>query len=230
MRLFFLFFVLLSCTDESSTYYPLDKIKSWSYSVEIIPEVEKKVLYKKTNLSLGKKKIKISGESKNLFPVIREDGTTFFYEISKKGINRYGMKFLKDPQIKFEKNKRIVLPHPLKENKEWDVESKTYLILRRYPYYDYRATTEFKLNYKVVSLNESINTPNGKFNECILIRGEGNTKFIDNEIGSIDIKIVSEEWYSKKIGLVKMVRIEKTDTDLFGTTKMVQLLESFQKK
>ena len=102
--------------------------------------------------------------------------------------------------------------------------------MRRYPYYDYRATTDFKLNYKVVSLNESVITPNGEFKECLLIRGEGSTKFIDNEIGSIDIKIISEEWYSKNIGLVKMVRIEETDTDLFGTTKMVQLLEHFHSK
>ena len=51
----------------------------------------------------------------------------------------------------------------------------------------------------------------------------------DREIGSIGIKISSKEWYSKKIGLIKMERIEETDTDLFGTTKMVQLLESYQK-
>ncbi len=229
MRLFLLFFLLLSCSEDSSTYYPLDKIKSWSYSVEIIPEVEKKVLYKKTNLSIGEKKIKISGKSKSLFPVIREDGTTFFYDITDKGIYRNGVKFLKDTEMRIEKEKRIVLPYPLKKNKQWEVESKTYLILRRYPYYDYRATSDFRLNYKILSFSESVNTPLGKFQECLLIRGEGQAKFIDSEIGSINIKIISEEWYSKNVGLVKMVRIEETDSDLFGTTKMVQLLENIQK-
>ena len=34
----------------------------------------------------------------------------------------------------------------------------------------------------------------------------------------------------KKVGLVKMVREEKTDTDLFGTTKMIQILESYTKR
>ena len=63
-----------------------------------------------------------------------------------------------------------------------------------------------------------------------MIKGEGKTNFIgDSEIGSIGIKITSEEWYSKKVGLIKMIREEKTDTDLFGTTKMIQILKVMQK-
>ena len=38
----------------------------------------------------------------------------------------------------------------------------------------------------------------------ILIEGLGETNFIgDSEIGSIGIKIISKEWYSKKVGLIK---------------------------
>ena len=38
-----------------------------------------------------------------------------------------------------------------------------------------------------------------------MIKGEGQTNFIgDSEIGSIGIKITSEEWYSKKVGLIKI--------------------------
>ena len=138
-------------------------------------------------------------------------------------------KFLKEKKITAE-TKRMVLPVPLTLDKTWNVDSETYLILRKYPYYDYRATTNFKLNYKVASMKETVNTPSGTFKDCILIIGNGETNFIgNNEIGSIGIKIYSKEWYSKAIGLIKMERIEETDTDLFGTTKMVQLLESYQK-
>ena len=109
-------------------------------------------------------------------------------------------------------------------------QGKSYLILKRYPYYDYRATTNFMIDYEIISTNEIISTPTGKFRNCILIRGIGNTKFIgDSEIGSIDINILSEEWYAKGIGLIKSVRIEETDSDLFGTTKMTQVLEGYKK-
>ena len=229
MRFLVLILFITSCTENSSQYFPLDKIKTWSYSVEIIPEVEDKALYKKTHLSMGEQKVSLNEEKKKLFPILRENGTTLYYEFLDDGIYRVGKKFLKEKTITSE-NKRMVLPFPLTLGKTWDVNSETYLILRKYPYYDYRATTNFKLKYKVASMKETVSTPSGTFKDCVLIIGNAETNFIgNNEIGSIGIKIYSKEWYSKAIGLIKMERIEETDTDLFGTTKMVQLLESYQK-
>ena len=230
MKFFLLFFLLISCSEKNSNYFPLDKIKSWTYAVEIIPEVESKILYKKTNTSIGEKKIKIQNQEKKIFPILREDGTTFFYEITDKGIFRKGVRYLKNKEINFEDN-RLVLPSSIKLDEMWSNDSKTFLILRRYPYYDYKATTNFKINYKIMSLNETVKTPSGVFNDCIIIKGEGQTNFIgDSEIGSIGIKITSEEWYSKKVGLIKMIREEQTDTDLFGTTRMIQLFENYKKR
>ena len=178
---------------------------------------------------MGEKKVIFGEENKSLFPILREDGTTLYYEFLDDGVYRVGKKFLKEENVKTEK-KRMVLPIPLSLDKTWDVDSETYLILRKYPYYDYRATTNFKLNYRVESMQETVSTPSGTFKDCILVVGSGKTNFIgDSEIGSISINISSKEWYSKKIGLIKMERVEETDTDLFGTTKMVQLLESYKK-
>ena len=230
MKFILFLFLLVSCSEKQSDFFPLDKIRSWTYGVEIVPEVENKIFYKKTNNSIWKKKIKIGKNEKVVFPVLREDGTTFFYEVTEKGVIRQGVRYLKDKEINFD-DSRLVLPSSIKINKVWSNDSKTFLILRRYPYYDYKATTNFKINYKVMSLNETVKTPSGIFKDCLMIKGEGESNFIgDTEIGSIGIKITSEEWYSKKVGLVKMVREEKTDTDLFGTTKMIQLLENYKKR
>ena len=227
MKFFLFLLILISCSEKQSNYFPLNNINSWTYSVEIIPEVENRILYKKTNTAIGKKKIIIDNKEKKIFPILREDGTTFFYEITDQGIYRKGVKYLKNNKINLDDG-RIVLPSDIKVNKTWSNDSKTFLILRRYPYYDYKATTNFKIDYKIVSLKETVKTPSGIFKDCILIKGEGQTNFIgDSEIGSIGIKITSEEWYSKRVGLVKMVREEKTDTDLFGTTRMIQLLEDY---
>lgn len=227
MKFFLFLLFLISCSEKQSNYFPLDNINSWTYSVEIIPEVENRILYKKTNTAIGKKKIIIDNKEKKIFPILREDGTTFFYEITDQGIYRKGVKYLKNNKINLDDD-RIVLPSDIKVNKTWSNDSKTFLILRRYPYYDYKATTNFKIDYRILSLKETVKTPSGIFKDCILIKGEGQTNFIgDSEIGSIGIKITSEEWYSKRVGLIKMVREEKTDTDLFGTTRMIQLLEDY---
>ena len=136
---------------------------------------------------------------------------------------------IKEKEINFHENDRLVLPKNLKTGTKWNVDSKTYLILKRYPYYDYRATTDFEINYEVISKNQTISTPLGKFKECLYLKGTGNTKFIgDSEIGAIEINITSEEWYAKGVGLIKIIRTEKTNSDLFGTTKMVQTLESYE--
>ena len=198
--------------------------------MEIIPEVENKIFYKKTNSSIGKKKIKVQNKEKILFPVLREDGSILYYEITDQGIFRKGIRYLKNKDMIIDEE-RLVLPSSIKLDQSWSNDSKTFLILRRYPYYDYKATTNFQIDYKIMSLNETVKTPSGIFEDCIMIKGEGQTNFIgDSEIGSIGIKITSMEWYSKKVGLVKMVREEKTDTDLFGTTKMIQILENYNKR
>ena len=229
MKYILFLLVLIGCSENNNSYFPLGKIKSWSYKIEIKPEVEKKTIYKKTNLSLGKTKLEIDGKKESLYPFLREDGSIFFYKLKKDGIFRSGFAFAKDKNINIEKQERMVLPSPIKIGQKWSVDSKTFLILKRYPYYDYRATTNFLIDYEIISTNEIISTPTGKFRNCILIRGTGNTKFIgDSEIGSIAINILSEEWYAKGVGLIKSVRVEKTDSDLFGTTKMTQVLEGFK--
>ena len=229
--LFLSIIILSSCSNEASSYFPFDKIKSWNYTVKILPEVDESIIYKKTNESLGKRVISNDDIDYEVFPILKENGTLLYYQISDSGIYRNGIKFVKDIGIKFEKTKRMVIPANLKIGERWEVESKTYLILKRYPYYDYRATTNFKLNYKIVSMTEDIKTPSGKFKNCLKLEGTGRTSFIgDSEIGSIEIDIMTEEWYAKGVGLVKTVRTEKTDTELFGTTKLVQLLDNYKKK
>ena len=146
-----------------------------------------KELFDQSSDPIGKK-IKIKGINFLIVGVIEEQGESFvggdsfdrqmFIPFNSfKKIYRVGKKFLKEKEITTE-SKRMVLPVPLTLDKTWNVDSETYLILRKYPYYDYRATTNFKLNYKVASMKETVNTPSGTFKDCILIIGNGKTNII----------------------------------------------------
>ena len=220
-----LFFFLNSCKDLNNSYFPLEKNKKWSYEVVITPEIDKPIVYKKINYSIGKTKVK----NEIYFPFLRENGSIYYYKKDKNGIYRNGLSFEKDNAINFHKKERLVLPNPISLGDKWEVDSKTYLILKRYPYYDYRATTNFQIEYEIISKNQTVITPAGKFKNCLFVRGTGKTKFIgDSEIGTIEINISSEEWYAKGIGLIKSLRIEETDADLFGTTEMLQILEDYK--
>ena len=74
-----------------------------------------------------------------------------------------------------------------------------------------------------------VKVPAGKFKNCIKVSGSGNTTFIgDREIGSIKINIRTTDWFAPNVGLIKSIRLEETDTELFGTSKMVQVLDDFR--
>ena len=223
--------LVIGCSEKEYQYFPLSDGKIWNYSIVINPGVEDKLVYKKTNFTLEKQTI-LGREKKNkkqVYPIIREDNSIYYYAKNKNGITREGMQQRGDFPIKYEKDKKYVLKFPLKLGTEWQSVSKTYLILRRYAYFDYRATTNFDLKYKIDSLDESIKVPAGKFDNCIKIIGNGKTTFIgDREIGTIKILVSTIDWYAPNVGLVKSIRKEETDSDLFGTSKMVQVLDDYK--
>ena len=229
--LFLAFLFTSSCSLQNNTYFPLNENMTWNYHIDIIPEIEKKSVYKKISSVLKKQKIINPSTNQEIYvyPLRRENNSIYYYYNSKEGILRFGKQYNSN-NIEFEKKKRYVLKYPIKKGNTWTEESKTFLILRRYPYFDYKATANFQLKNKLISLNETIKVPAGSFKKCIKIVGEGNTTFFgDSEIGTIKIKIKTQEWYAPNIGLVKAVRVEETDTDLFGTTKMVQVLDQYSK-
>ena len=84
MKYILLFFLIIGCSENNNSYFPLEKIKSWTYKVEIQPEVEKKTIYKKVNLSLGKKKIKVDGEKKNSFHYLEKMAPFSIMQLIKK--------------------------------------------------------------------------------------------------------------------------------------------------
>ncbi len=233
-KLFLLITSLLlssSCSFKKVNYFPLNENMTWNYHIDIIPEIEKKSVYKKISSVLKTQKIlnPLTNDEIQVFPVRRENNTIYYYYNSSEGILRAGKQFNSD-KLDFEKEKRYVLKYPIEKGNTWIGESKTFLILRRYPYFDYKATANFQLKNSIISVDEEVKVPAGKFDKCIKVEGIGSTTFFgDSEIGTIKIKIRTKEWYAPNIGLVKAVRIEETDTDLFGTTKMVQVLDEYSK-
>ena len=233
-KLFFLLVLLIlaSCKKDNQKYFPLKNGHIWNYNVVINPGVEDKINYKKINSSIEGTLIKKPGieETIPVHPILREDDSIYYYSKNKNGIFREGIQFKRESPIIFEKNKKYVLKYPIKIGTKWNSVSKTFLIIRRYAYFDYRATTMFDINYEIKSLTETIKVPAGNFKNCVKVVGKGETTFIgDREIGSIKIKIISKEWYAKGVGLIMSERIEETDSDLFGTTKMTQILEDYKK-
>ena len=125
---FLLFFLIFGCSEHNNDYFPLEKIETWNYTVKIQPDVDDTVIYKKTNQSLGKKKISLNNVSHEVYPFLKEDGTILYYQYSDDGIYRNGIKFTKDVNFNLVDKNRMVLPSPIKIGEKWEVDSKTFLI------------------------------------------------------------------------------------------------------
>ena len=80
-------------------YFPLDKIESWTYGGRLFLRLKIKYFTKNKHFH-WRKKIKFQIQKKN-FSVLRENGTTYFYEINSKGVFRKG-KVSKNKEINFE--------------------------------------------------------------------------------------------------------------------------------
>ena len=147
--LFFSLFLVTSCLKDDFDYFPLNNGKIWNYNVTINPGVEDKVIYKKTNFTLNKQNLKIieTNEEKQVYPIIREDNSIYYYSKNEDGIVREGMQHKNNYPILFEDEKKYVLKFPIEIGTNWESISKTFLILRRYAYFDYRATTNFNIKY-----------------------------------------------------------------------------------
>ena len=113
MKYILFLFILIGCSENNHTYFPLGKIKSWSYKIEIEPEVDKKTIYKKTNLSLGKKKLELEGKKGSFYPFLREDGSirkmvssevVLLLQKTKILIRRSEKEWYFQPQLKLGKN------------------------------------------------------------------------------------------------------------------------------
>ena len=222
-------FLAISCGENRTDYFPLKYKKLWAYNIQIIPSEEDKINYKKTNFSLEKQIIERGKTKIDVYPVIRENQTVYYYSKNKDGIFREAVQFKQSKPVSLEEKKKTVLKFPLQVGNKWSAPSKTYLILRRYAYFDYRANTNFLLNLELTSNTATVKVPAGTFRNCLKVEGYGETTFIgDREIGSIKITIKTSDWYAPNVGLIKSVRVEGTDSDLFGTSEMIQELEDFK--
>ena len=125
MKYFFLFVLLASCSETNDSYFPLDKIKSWSYKIEIQPEVEKKTIYKKVNLSLGKKLLEINGTKSILYPFLREDGSIFYKKKIVESTETASL-LLKIIKLTLKKKKEWFYPFPMKKVKNGQLKVKLF--------------------------------------------------------------------------------------------------------
>lgn len=221
---------LLQACDKPATddYFPLNQGLRWEYQLTIEhPErLETKAL-----------SIESAGETtfKNQTVSIRQtsDGTDYYLARQADGIYRVAKRTLVESKPQPDAIPRMVLPLPIAQakGKTWSAISQPYLIERVFEGMDVMTadSLQFPMTYSVLSLDETVELPAGKFSHCVLVEGQTDLSlYADARTGHSIVPITTREWYAPGVGLVKLEREEPLNTEVYKGGKMVMELLQFE--
>ena len=213
---------LLGCDADipETDYFPLQKGVMWEY------QVDEKLTGRENYRSFT-----IENRGLAQFPADHEyagdqisirhtsDGTDYYILKDDSGIYRVAKRTLIEYEPRFDANLVRVLPNhrDLNVGRSWVIPTKPYAL---------HATASFavpdprkrdiNMQFEIKSITETVEVPAGIFENCI--RVEGNTLltlYVDPKLGYQDIPITQTEWYAPGVGLVKLVRNEPLNVELF---------------
>ncbi|MEX2479756.1 MAG: hypothetical protein WD928_02745 [Gammaproteobacteria bacterium] len=156
---------------------------------------------------------------------ITAGGLRYLYEVDDAGIFRLDLR--PALPVRGEPQRTLVLPHQLDETSSWQTQSHTAVLENSGPPWEtlFRITAPVAMQYQVEQTDAAIDTPAGRFEGCLVIRGVGSASVdAGNYIGRTRIEIASREWFAPGVGLVRMERDETTGAAaLSGGRLLVEL-------
>lgn len=227
-RLLVLLLVLAGCTspDISDSYFPLEKGLEWRYKLQTTkPD---------GSVELGNYSVKNAGSGKFNDKSIHirrtSNGTDYYLEQRSNGIYRVAKRIITQPEAVADIPERQVLPALDSEtsNLIWNATTAAYAIHRTHPYESMvNKNIHIEMAYSIEARDETVAVPAGRFEHCIRVEGTAEISlYTDPAAGYRDIGLTTTEWYAPGVGLVKLIRNEPLNTDVFkGGTVIMELLE-----
>ncbi|GAC1624211.1 MAG: hypothetical protein NVS9B10_09970 [Nevskia sp.] len=123
-----------------------------------------------------------------------------------------------------------IMPLAPKADDAWTITTQPFILERAVPFRERFSRDEskrFELHQRIVSLDEEVTVPAGRYLHCLRIDGEGRFNILaDARIGASEVPVTQTEWYAPDIGLIKLVRTETLDTaNIVGGTITMELVQ-----
>jgi len=222
---------LASCSKVAGNdYFPLIEGTAWTYRLDfVMPDgKDKKQLAIRT---LGESSFKV--EDAEIDGVVRRtsDGTEYYVQERDDGFYRVGKRVVVQTKPQADKDARLILPKGknLRVGYTWTLETSPYVMHWMPPFIEANGSIKpFDLVFEIASMDETVETPAGVFENCIRVDAAGKMVFYaDASSGYQEILINHSEWYAPGVGLVKLERDEPLNTDIMKGGKVTMLLTRF---
>ena len=212
-----------------SAYFPLTAGYEWHYRITFAPQYSPTEHYKSVRVSLDEVTLTHpNGDTLNATPILHENGLIYYYSHNHDTIQRVALQKRPSGMPQWEEQARIVMATNPDEQSIWSIIDTTYIIIREKPLFNESVKLIVPLTYRVVSRDATVRVAAGEFSNCLYIVGTGATSFTTSRgSGTQQVEVTSEEWYANGVGMVKMHRIEKTSSELYGTNHFTSELEDY---
>jgi len=224
--------VLAGCRPDTppDALFPLQPGHRWTYRVTTRTGDDASDRETLTLRALGEERVPALGGE----PAWRrrsDSGIDYWLRADASGIYRVASKSDLDPEPKPDKPQRFVLKAPFVVGTQWQSTTTAYLLMRRneFPREIRHTHPSVPMTYQIEALGESVDTPAGRFERCLRVRGAANVRiYADPASGWRDLPLTTLEWYCAGVGLVRMERSEPAGSAfLTGGTRTLEL-ESWQ--
>ncbi len=222
--------MLVGCSQPDDGYFPLGSDLKWEYrfikqfgqDVDIGLFIPAELLG--SNVNGGKSVIVqqpgIDVEGVSYFPFRYANGEIVYYSINEAGIQR---------SSKPGENAKIVFKLPFQLDTQWRSDTSIELLNSRHESFsggESFITQDEKiiLNNKIVSFDETVAVPAGKFANTMRIDSVASVKVTERTQGIHKINIEQTEWYAKGVGLIKRIRKEVSVPEKYNAIQATELI------
>ncbi|MFK8067859.1 MAG: hypothetical protein AB8D52_06420 [Gammaproteobacteria bacterium] len=211
-----------ACEKADVDYFPLESDQEWQYNLSITTmdgtRNQKYLQYNFPEFKL---------EDQTVWPKQIGDGSKIFYTLTEEGVFRFGTITNAGQKIS-ENPPSPVLIYPLEVGTSWQKKTTTFLLEKSGPPQDtlFRISEPLLMNHQIVSTDEIVTVPAGRFERCLKIEAKGQTSAnVGNYIGKIDINVQQTFWYAPDRGLIKSLRVETTNNPSLNRGEYLMELE-----
>jgi hypothetical protein len=221
--------LLQACADKSAEtgdYFPLAAGLHWTYRVTTDSAgARKESRFKQFNAD--------PEQLEGVLHAVRvtDQGTRYYIRETGDGVFRTAKRTLVELYPRADSPHRWILKRPFQPGNTWSQETHPYVLRRLQPYEEsLTKSVTFKMVYQIAALNDTVDVPAGRFENCIRIDGDAQlTLYTHGRTGYQDIKINTNEWYAPGVGLVKLVRNEPLNGEVFAGGNMTFELDRFER-
>tara|TARA_B100000989_G_scaffold298931_1_gene291165 strand:+ start:3198 stop:3854 length:657 start_codon:yes stop_codon:yes gene_type:complete len=190
---------IFSCKGETRFLHKFQG-KSIFYEIIFQDKEKKRNIYRQSYSFLS-----LSGK---LLPAVKSDGELVFFSQDENGIT----KKVGDNSIS-----KLVLAFPVEVGTTWETDDKTTLQMKLGYDRVYDTNLPFISENIIEKTNDIISINGKKIKNCIKIKSYGKTSFNPGPpLSNINIEVFSTTWFSKKLGVVKYKREERSDSETMG--------------